>query len=338
MTMAAAEQMSTRRSLSLLRLGCAGLIERFAPESNLSVAPEMHEVSEQDLRYLFAQNADSALYLPFDPDAAPQQLYQHLADRQMSLAREVGALFEDARLRWAFVQGVESTSRLFHGAAFARRGDIDILIASSDAARAETILRGIELRQFALSEDGNEAVLVDHDFAAAVTADQYYKKTYPFSRVERLDLPTEVSAAAPSTAPPMFRNARGVFAFLGVEMVTSYTEAIATEDLLETRQVEQGNLTFLDPDINFVITAKRLYDGLLRKEPRLRILCELAVRYARNGCSKRVETLTRRFGVATEFDTVMEMVRCLVEPADEWRATPEMLAEYLSHSVRAFNR
>jgi len=243
---------------------------------------------------MFAHNIDSALYIAFDPQAAVQSLYQALTDRQMKLAHEVGELFESANLKWTFVQGVESTHRLFQGQAFGRRGDIDILVDEADTHAATEILTSIGLAQLGLSIETQMPVRVSNEMASKISASHYYEKIFPYSRVETLNVTEDVADLVAGNVSPIFKTPKGVVAFIGAEITN-------------------------------------LHDGMLRKEPRLKLLCELVIRITKKSNAEELLIVAREYGLEAEMLDIFEIIDAVLEsPTNIARLRSTLLAEFLS--------
>lgn len=254
-------------------------LHRFSKSDATTLSRQPIDLTEHDLRQLFLNNLDSAYYLNSAPESAVQRLYQALLDRQLGLLDEVVGALEGAGVAWACVQGAEATLNLFHGQAFGRRSDIDLLVSDDTIAIAQKVLFGHGLEQIALTPDTLQPVPLDSEHAARIAETRHAGKVYPFAQIERLDLPEDVAALVPRVLKPMFRRGRDVMALVSIEMGTQCFEGADTNAILGAAERHKG-LNFLSMNVNFLLSAKRLCDSLGDGDPRLRLLCELAVRKA----------------------------------------------------------
>ena len=318
------------RQLALIQLACSAVAARVEGSGKVQEEELSLVIGEDDLRFMFAHNIDSALYIAFDPQAAVQSLYQALTDRQMKLAHEVGELFESANLKWTFVQGVESTHRLFQGQAFGRRGDIDILVDEADTHAATEILTSIGLAQLGLSIETQMPVRVSNEMASKISASHYYEKIFPYSRIETLNVTEDVADLVAGNVSPIFKTPKGVVAFIGAEITNSYG-FIDTNILLEGRCISDKYKYFLESNLNFLIAAKRLHDGMLRKEPRLKLLCELVIRITKKSNAEELLIIAREYGLEAEMLDIFEIIDAVLEsPTNIARLRSTLLAEFLS--------
>ncbi len=296
--------LSVERRLELVRLACRASVAHFSGQE----APDIDGVGLEldDLQFLLIENFDSAIYLPYDPSAPAQRLYDALWREQRLAEAELASALSGAEFDWAVVQGMEAGANAFRGEAFSRRGDIDLLVTAQSMTAVEDVLRSLGMAQLALNEVTKEPVEVTPEYAAAVERDQYFGKRFSYSFVRPLDVADDVLEVMPDMLTPMFRDNGGVKAFVSVEPVMDYSERMTAERVLHDARVPERR--YLVAEANFVISAKRLIDGLAAGDNKLRLVCELCVRRAQGPDWTRVEQFAQRWGEAEALDAALGLV------------------------------